>query len=135
MNELKNFDDLMPNHVTLGKDATHWDECWSSLWVCAFLIHQMTPQNGSLTLTKNMRAVPCPPFFAVIDVNEDEFVPAPEDLDPMWHLHNNVHSKRLGGDETFGPWTDKWKDFLEKVRGHKGQFGVCARPMCFLPKH
>ena len=74
LNELKNFDNLMPNHVMLGKDTTHWDECWSSLWVHAFLIHQMTPQNGSLTLTKNMRAVPCPPFFAVIDFNEKKFV-------------------------------------------------------------
>ena len=49
LNELKKFDNLMPKHVILGKDATYWDKCWSSLWVYAFLIHQMTPQNGSLT--------------------------------------------------------------------------------------
>ena len=35
----------------------------------------------------------------------------------MQYLHNNVHSKRPGGDETFGPKTDKWKNFLEKVKG------------------
>ena len=117
MNELKNFDNLMPNHVILGKDATYWDKCWSSLWVHAFLIHQMTPQNRSLTLTKNMEAVPCPPFFAVIDVNKKKLVIAKDDLDRMKYLYKKVHSKRLGGDETFGPKTDKWKNFLEKVKG------------------
>ena len=35
----------------------------------------------------------------------------------MKYLYEKVHSKRLGGDETFGPKTDSWKNFLEKVRG------------------
>ena len=113
---MNDFDTRMLYHAVLSADACYWDRCWSSLWIYAFLIHQMPTQNRSSILEKNMRTVSRPPFFAIIDDNGKEFVPTADDHKYLEWLYKNQHCERVGGDHTFGRKIDQWKNFFEKVK-------------------
>ena len=111
---MNDFDTRMLYHAVLSADACYWDRCWSSLWIYAFLLHQL--RSKSSALMKNLRSVFRTPYFAVVDINGNEFNPTEEDHRCMQELHKHGHCKHLGGDKTFGQKTDQWRNFFEKVK-------------------
>ena len=113
--ESKNFHPQMEHFVAVNADSSHWDRCWSSLWVCAFLIQRMASKKfESRSLRENMRMVRAP-FFAILDNFRKEFSPTEKDQHHLTILHD-FHCERAGGDKTFGRKVDKWPTFCAKVQ-------------------
>ena len=105
----------MECHVAVNADSSHWDRCWSSLWVYAFLIQRMVSKKfESRSLRENMRRVRAP-FFAILDNSRKEFYPTEKDQHRPTILHV-FHRKRVGGDKTFGRKVDEWPTFRAKVQ-------------------
>ena len=101
--------------MAVNANSSHWDRCWSSLWVCAFLIQRMASKKfESRSLRENMRTVRAP-FFAILDNFRKEFSPTEKDQCHLTILHD-FHCERVGGDKTFGRKVDEWPTFCAKVQ-------------------
>ena len=109
--ELNNFHSDMLHHVSVGPAASHWERCWSSLYVYAFLLTRI--QCRSRRLERNMKTV-LQPLYAIVDMNRKVFSPSTNDI-PLLKEEYVYYRERIAGCMAFGHKIDRWQTFSQKV--------------------